>query len=81
MLKSFVVGYVTGIISALLCACGCYIYRRAIRRTSADVGTIAGTEQRQSSDCERLNSNERTAAELIQKAKDILDSGKHTNNN
>lgn len=80
MLKSFVVGYITGIISALLCACGCYIYRRAVRRTSADVGTIAGAEQRQSKYCDQLATNERTASELIQKAKDILDSGKHTNN-
>lgn len=81
MFKSFIIGYVSGIISTLLCICGCYIYRRAVRRTSADSESIAATEQRQSDVCKRLDSNERTASKLIQKAKDILDSGKHTSSN
>ena len=81
MFKSFIIGYVSGIISTLLCICGCYIYKRAVRRTSADSESIAATEQRQSDVCKRLDSNERTASKLIQKAKDILDSGKHTSSN
>ena len=81
MFKSFIIGYVSGIISTLLCICGCYIYRRAVRRTSADGESITATEQRQSDVCKRLDSNERTASKLIQKAKDILDSGKHTSSN
>lgn len=80
-IKMFIVGYLSGIITTLASLTGCYIYRCRIRKSSADTGGIGETEQRQSDTCGKLAENERTAAELIQKAKNILNNGKYINNN
>lgn len=79
-IKMFVIGYLFGVITTITCFIGCYIYRRRIRKSSANPGEIRSTERRQSDACGKLAENERTAAELIQKAKNILNSGKHINN-
>lgn len=80
-IKLFFLGYMSGLFTALICAGGCYLYGRRVRKSSADTGEIRGIEQQQSDACGKLTENERTAAELIQKAKDILNNGKYTNNN
>lgn len=80
-IKMFIIGYLSGIVTTTACFVGCYIYRCRIRKSSADPGEIRNTEQRQSDTCGKLAENERTAAELIQKAKNILNSGKYINNN
>ena len=79
-IKMFIIGYLFGIVTAIACLIGCYIYRCRIRKSSADIGEIRSIEQRQSDTCGKLAGNERTAAELIQKAKNILNSGKYINN-
>lgn len=77
-IKLFVIGFGFGILASLLCVCGCYLYTRSVRRTNGYGGSVGETEQRRSEDNQRLEDNNGAAAALIQKAKDILDSGKRT---
>lgn len=78
--KLFFIGYISGAITTSIIICGCYFYRRSVQRTVPDGGTVGTTEQRQREVNQRLEGNIRTATELIQKAKNILDSGKHADN-
>jgi hypothetical protein len=78
-IKMFLCGFGTGIIIAIICLCGCYIYSRTVRKSSADSNRVGDIEQKQSEICTGLAENEQRTAELIQKAKDILDTGKRTN--
>lgn len=80
-IKLFFLGYVSGLFTALICACGCYIYGRRVRKSCTDNGSVEDTERKQSATCEELAANEQTAARLIQEAEDILHNGLHTNNN
>lgn len=82
------ISFVVGICTTLLVGGIYYLYTRTVRRITGNTESIrelerAGQEdnRRLKGDSKSLEENNRTASALIQKAKGILDSGKHTNSN
>lgn len=94
-IKVFVIGYLSGIATSLLCFIGCRIYRWRVQRTAAGntrardleqqqsdtCGELTERLEQQSDTCKELAGNEQSVAKLLQKAKNILNNGKYTNNN
>lgn len=93
-IKIFFMGFVIGCIITALIICGCYLYRRAVRGIKPnDRCSSTGTDREEElrgrleeagtsiqDDFRGLDGSYARSAELIQKARNILDNGKHTGN-
>lgn len=75
-IKMFFLGFMSGSFAAIICFCGCHIYLRATQRASGDSLSSGIAEQGRPEGNTRLEDNNEEAADLIQKAKNILDNGK-----
>lgn len=78
--KSFISGYVSGIITMWAFLFGRYIYGRTVSKITGNNAGIKATEREQSANCTRLEENQQRVDDLIQEATDVLQSGQHSSN-